>query len=475
MNSKIFIQLKYSMLLLCLLFVIQPKCAAQTTVNKMFSFGSYGRVGIGYSPAIQGNTSRQLNLLGQGSIGGRLEEQDYVELLAALHFKPANIHNDTTVINVQARGAFYNAGAQFIGNTSSKSINGLTISMPELYVEANHIMGSKWSAWVGAKFFRGNDIHIADHFYFDDHSSQGFGLTWNHSTFAMVFPSSVDTNASYPPYFYLNIVNGTPTLALRQRTVAIGEQEFILQNGGVIKLLGEYHRLADATATESSDSTLNYPPDGGWVLGIKYNNSFKTRKEGSFNQLALRYGHGIANGGDGGGSKTWLTYGAPDLSTQKFNTAYSWALTEHFLLNLSDRFSLNGYALYIHSKGAAESTNKAPDYFDRPVFNRKTDFATGFRSFIYITNWFHLLNEASFALRKDGDQPSAQMFKLAVVPTFVPTAKRDPWARPHIRLVFSAARYNQFAQDNLYSPYLQQTGTRTWGIYFGVKSEWWLY
>ena len=475
MDAKIFVQPKLSMLLLCLVFVMKYECAAQTTFNKMFSFGSYGRVGIGYSPSIQGNTSRQLNLLGQGSIGGRLEEQDYLELLGALHFKPTTIHKDTTIINVQARAAFYNAGAQFIGNTSSKSINGLTVSLPELYVEANNIMGSKWSVWVGAKFFRSNDIHIADHFYFDDHSSQGFGVKWNRSTFAMVFPSSVDTNASYPPYFYLNIVNGTPTLSLRQRTVAIGEQEFLLKNGGIIKLLGEYHRLADATPAERNDSALNYPADGGWVLGIKYNSTFKTKKEGSFNQLAVRYGHGIANGGDGGGSKTWLTYGAPDFATQKFGHAYSWALVEHFLLNLSNMFSLNGYALYTQSKGAAESMNKAPDYFGRPIFNRKTDFATGFRSFIYITNWFHLLNEASFALRKDGDQPAAEMFKFAIVPTFVPTAKRDPWARPHIRLVFSAARYNEFAQENLYSPYLQQTGSKKWGIYFGVKSEWWLF
>src|SRR6476661_3210390 len=74
---------------------------AQTTTNKMFSFGSYGRVGVGVSPGITGNIGRSLNLNGMGSIGGRMEEADYVELLSALHFKPENNNHDTTFINVQ--------------------------------------------------------------------------------------------------------------------------------------------------------------------------------------------------------------------------------------------------------------------------------------------------------------------------------------------------------------------------------------
>jgi maltoporin len=41
----------------------------------------------------------------------------------------------------------------------------VAFALPELYAEANHILGSQWSAWIGAKFFRSNDIHIADHFY----------------------------------------------------------------------------------------------------------------------------------------------------------------------------------------------------------------------------------------------------------------------------------------------------------------------
>jgi maltoporin len=260
-------------------FFANDTIKAQQITNKAFSFGSYGRVGVGYSPTITGNTSRQLNLLGMGSIGGRLEEQDYVELIAALHFKPVSKQEDTTEINVQTRMALFSAGSQFIGNITTASFRGLTISLPELYVEANHIRGSKWSTWIGAKFFRDNDIHIADHFYFDDHSSQGFGLKYDKTSFAVLFPAAVDTNASYPPYFYTNIVNGTASLALRQRTVLVLEHLIALgANKSTLKLLGEFHQLSDATAEEASQAGYNYPSDKGWVLGVKHSIDLKTKK-----------------------------------------------------------------------------------------------------------------------------------------------------------------------------------------------------
>src|SRR4051812_5221486 len=226
---------------------------AQTTTNKNFSFGSYGRVGAGFSPNITGNIGRSLNLNGMGSVGGRMEEADYVELLAALHFK-AEGHSDTTSINVQARMALYSGKGQFIGNVSSSSTyGGVTLALPELYAEALNIADSKWSAWIGAKFFRGYDVHIADYFYFDDHSTQGFGVSWNKTTFSVLFPGAVDTSSSVPPYFYLNIVDGTPHPGLRGRSMLVAEHIIPFDdNKQKIKLLAEYHHLADATIEDTA-------------------------------------------------------------------------------------------------------------------------------------------------------------------------------------------------------------------------------
>ncbi|HEX3078989.1 MAG TPA: hypothetical protein VHQ04_00940, partial [Puia sp.] len=68
---------------LALLTLLTNLSFAQTTTNKFFSFGSYGRVGVGISPNITGNVGRPFNLNGMGSIGGRMEEADYVELITA--------------------------------------------------------------------------------------------------------------------------------------------------------------------------------------------------------------------------------------------------------------------------------------------------------------------------------------------------------------------------------------------------------
>jgi maltoporin len=448
---------------------------SQPVTNKSFSFGSYGRVGAGLSPGLTGNIGRSLNLNGMGSVGGRMEEADYVELIGALHFK-AEGKTDTTLINVQTRMALYSGKGQLIGNVSSSSAyGGVTLALPELYAEALNIGGSKWSAWVGAKFFRGYDVHIADYFYFDDHSTQGFGVTYNKTTFAVLFPGAVDTSSSVPPYFYLNIVDGTPRAGLRGRTVLVGEHIIPFdQNRQKIKLLAEYHHLADANLTDTT-TQYNYPSEGGWVLGAEHTTDVNTSISGSFNQAAVRYGQGIANGGDGGNSKTWLTYGGPDLNTRKYGNAYSIALVDHILLNLTPKYSVNGYAIYTKSRGGSDSLSKTPDFFGREIFNRKEEYAIGVRNFWYVTKRFHLITELHYANRKDGGQPSASMTKLSIVPTLVPTGKADPWARPHLRLIYSVARYNDFASENLYSPYLSQIGHKKWGHYIGVRAEWWLF
>jgi maltoporin len=457
------------------LFFITFDSAAQITYNKLFSFGSYGRVGAGVSPAIKGNIGKSLNLNGMGSIGGRMEEADYMELLAAMHFKTENDKGDTTLINIQARIAMYASNGQLIGNVNSNSYGGVAVALPELYAEANHIMGSQWSAWIGAKYFRSGDVHIADHFYFDDHSTQGVGVTHKNTTLSILFPGNVDTNSSVPPNFYISIIDGTQRLGLRGRGMTVLEHIIPFDsNKQSIKLLAEYHSLADASATDTA-TAFNYPSASGWVLGVKHITTLKTALAGSFNQVALRYGHGIANGNDGGNSKTWLTYGAPNLQTNKFSKAYSISFVEHFLLNLTPKYSLNGYALYTKSHGAADSDNKALDYYGREIFNRKTEYAIGVRNFWYVKKWFHLVTELHYANRKDGNQAAAAMTKLSIVPTLVPTAKADPWARPHFRLIYSVAKYNQFAAENQYSPYLKEIGNKKWAHYFGIRVEWWLF
>ena len=127
------------------------------------------------------------------------------------------------------------------------------------------------------------------------------------------------------------------------------------------------------------------------------------------------------------------------------------------------------------SKGAADTDHRSKTYFGKEVYNRKFDFTIGARNEYYFSDYFHLLGELHYSQRKDGTDPTASVVKFSVAPIFVPTGQRDTWARPQLRFVTSIARYNDYAMESLYSPYLQFVGERRWGYYFGVKAEWWIW
>ena len=448
----------------------------QNVSNKNIAIGSYGRVGVDWSFEDGGSIGRRLNLNNMGSIGGRLEEQDYLEIAPALYFQPKK--GDSTQIYAQVRLSVFSTSITSFGNSTTNSLGGLTLALPEAYVEARRIGGKDFSMWIGARLYRGPDVHIADHFYFNDHSAQGFGIEYNKTRFSTHFISSTDTSSTVPPYFYLNIKTGTPSTGLRQRIAFVLERDIVIDEKNDLVLLGEFHSMADASdevETDTADFLLNFPADYGFVIGVKHRHQISGFLPESFNHLAVRFGSGIANGGDGGLSRTWLTYGAPDTLSRSFRGAYSLAVVDHFLINFNKRNTLNGYLILTSSKGAADSDDKSITYFGREVFNRKLDFTVGARHEYYFTDYFHLLSELHYSQRKDGTNPNASVVKFSLAPIFVPTGQRDTWARPHLRFVVSVARYNDYAMESLYSPFLQEVGAKRWGHYFGVKAEWWIW
>jgi len=469
-----------------LLLIIFPsitnsQIAYQAIDNKNFTLGSYGRIGVDWSFVNGGSIGRRLNLNNMGSIGGRMEEQDYLEIAPVLQFKPFK-DDDATKISMQLRFSMYNRSLSTFGNSSTSSLGGLTIAIPEMFVEAQNINGSGVNVWVGSRLYRGPDVHIADHFYFNDHSGQGFGVEFKQSRLSAIFVSSTDTTSTLPPYFYLNIATGTPSLALRQRLVINLEHDFQLSENQTLTFLGEFHRMGNntdtttiATPQNEDDIILNYPTDFGYVLGLRLTTNIGEENSGQYNKLAVRYGARLANGGDGGMSKTFYTYGAPDRENLNFKGAYSLSLVDEVFLNISESSFLNAYVIYTQSKGAADSENKALTYLGQEVYNRKKDFTIGCRNTHVFAPKFQLLSELHFSYRKDGIEDPYNMTKLSLAPTLVPTGKTSAWARPNMRFVISLAHYNQAAKNNLYSPYLVYTGPKDWGYYFGIKAEWWLW
>ncbi len=233
--------------------------------------------------------------------------------------------------------------------------------------------------------------------------------------------------------------------------------------------------MSKGGSDNDSTTLYNYPQDWGYVIGVRHSQNLNKFSNGSYNTLALRYGGRIANGGDGGLSRTWLTFGAPNLETNNFKNAYSISVVEEALLNISKWYTFNGYLIYTKSKGAASEIGLQPSYNNQMIYNQKDDFAVGTRNTFYINNYFHILGELHYSSRADGDEPTASVIKASVAPTLVPTGGRESWIRPHLRFVCSVALFNDQAMNTLYSPYLQYVGAERWGYYFGVKAEWWIW
>jgi maltoporin len=461
------------MAVLCLLScTLSAQINYQRISNKSFSLGSYGRAGVDWTTQRSGSIGRRLNLNNMGSIGGRMEEQDYIELVPAFHFKPAG-ENDPTKIHVQMRLAGFSKDLSRIAYTSTAS--NLSLVMPELFVEARNIGGSGWNVWAGARLYRGGDIHIADHYYFNDHSGQGFGVEHNNLRMGAIFIASTDTSTTYPPYFYINIATGTPSAELRQRVKAFFEYDFQLNKTNTLTALAEIHYMSTAHETDELPDVIDYPGDYGYVLGARFKSEINIQ-EGVTNQLAVRLGKGIANGGDGGLSNTHLTFGAPNIEDKNFRKAYSVSLVNDVFINHNERSNTSAYVIYTNSKGAADTNGEAPSYYGKTVpFNKKVDFTVGARNSYGFGRYFKLLSDLHYSQRKDGDNPWANVTKFSLAPTLCPTGEKGMWARPEIRFVASFAYYNSYASEALYSPYLQVVGDRRFGHYFGVKVEWWIW
>ncbi len=438
-------------------------------------FGSYGRMGVSWTTDNISTQGRRLNLNNMGSIGGRMEEQDYLELGMAFHMRPVALKADSTEINVQFRTSVFSRSVALFGNSNTESLGGLTIALPEAYAEARNVFTRGLNLWVGSRLYRGPDVHMADYFYFNDHSGQGAGIEYKRSRFHVNFVGSTDTTTTVPPYFFLNIKSGTQSLEIRNRLVYTLEQDIKLSPRSLLSLMGEFHRIGDpGRVIDSTNVLLSFPGDFGWVLGVRHQTDLLLSLEpGSFNQLGIRYGSRIANGGDGGSARTWETFGAVDTTTFKFGNAYSWHIVDHFLLNFSRRFSLNGYFIYNQSKGAARSSDVSKTYLGREVFNRKEDLSIGLKGVFYLSDIFHWQTELHLSQRKDGTQDWYRMAKLSLVPTLAIRGERSVWSRPHFRFIYSLAWFNKLARDHLYSPYLDLAGPKEWGHFFGIRAEWW--
>lgn len=440
-------------LTLCVIALSAVGSSAHASVlADRLEFSMYGRMGLAWTPTsgrfIQGKT---LNLTGS-SIGGRLEEGDYLEPTLKVHLLEVKKDaTDAPYVDFVLTPAMYSSTGLFAGIFSDRFSDSLSIQLFQGYMEAGNFFMPGFRVWGGARFYRGTDVHIADTYYFNNLSGQGGGVGFGPLDLAVI----AQTSGNGTQYNF--DVDGDGKFDIRrQRTVFIAQYVHKLQSGSSVQGLAEFH-LLPAAKTRVGGVEVGLNADYGWVLGVKGHIDLGN---GSFNDMSVRYGSRAANGSRAG-AQTWDTFGLP-TAAGTFTEAAGVEAVDHFLYNFGSAFSLNAYGIVHWNKGSTDSE-----------LDRSLNFAVGARGAYYLTDTLHLIGEASYQGLRPGNADMGTAVKLSIMPTFVPMGGRSLWARPHFRVFYTAAFYNQAAVDALYSPYLQTVGPAKVGHYIGSRVEWW--
>jgi maltoporin len=447
-----------ALLIAAALFAPAP-ARAQDVLSERVEFSMYGRVGLGWTPSGDFIHGRTLNLTGS-SIGGRLEEGDYLEPSVKVHLLKPGSTAEAPYADAIVTPAMWAKNGLYIGVTSNRFDETLEVELGEAYVTTGNVLVPGLKFWGGERFYRGTNVYLADYWYYNNLSAQGAGVQYKGLDIAVLLQTS-GTDRLYNLDPDGDGVDDGEMDVRRQRTVLVGQYTQALPGGHNAQLLTELHVLPRATAAdpEGGDDEQALPSDYGWVAGIKGHFDLG---HGSFNDLSVRYGSRIANGGRGG-SPTWVTFGDP-AEDGRFEGAFGIEVVEHLLVNVNPLLAVNGYGVLHHGKGASG--------MESDVF---TDYAVGAQTTLFLHDQFHLINEGSYQGYRLGDgYPFGNALKLSIAPTLVPGGKRDVWARPHLRVFYTVAFYDDEAVDKLYSPYLQTVGPKSVGHYLGTRVEWWM-
>ncbi|WP_375765247.1 carbohydrate porin [Archangium gephyra] len=435
---------------LAVLLVLAALPARADLLADRLRLSMYGRMGLAWTPQGDFIQGKRLNLTG-GPLGGRLEEGDYLEPTVALHLIPPPQDLDDPFVRLVMTPALLSGNGLIMSAFSSDFARTLRIELFQAYVEAGNFWLPDLKVWAGARFYRGTDVHISDFYYFNNLTGQGAGVQYRKLDVAVLLRTSEAT-----ALYNVDLDGDGKGETRRQRTLFVGQYVHEFNERFEAHLLAELH-LLPASSARLADGSPARPADFGWVLGIKGRLDLGAR---GFNELAVRYGRGIANGGAGGG-QTWSTFGEPNAQW-RYDGAVGVEVVEHLLIDLGPRYSFNAYGILHYGRGASFQPR-----------DETLDFAVGARGTWYLTKIFHLIQEASFQGLTVGEGPLSTAVKLTLMPALVPTGELSVFARPHFRLFYTLAFYDRDAVNGLVSPYLQTVGATRIGQYLGAQVEWW--
>ena len=425
-----------------------------------FEFGSYGR--IGFASDVRGGTGRAANVISHGT---RIDEDSYAEL----EMRREDTFADDIHTKVVATLALFPPFFHFTGQQAT------AIAVRNLYAQASY---GDWTAWIGSRMYRGDDIYLLDWWPLDNQNTVGGGfgvkLASDTTIAAHVGMQRLDNNYQYeqiPVVAPYGVGATSVTLLDRPRTIeTLKITQFFRNNarhhlldsdGAGLKaiLYGEAHELAAGVYQDPTTQLQQpYPADTGYLVGAEL--AYWTGQRDTFVQLFARHAGGLA---------AYDPLATPATFANDKTTAGS----TDTLVALGGNWEsgmigvlVGGYVRFFRD-GDPSATSM--EKYDEGTFVVRPQ--------LYFGEHWGLALEGSYQERRygvidpnTGTQLDAAEWRGGVIPYFSPSG-RGSYKRPQLRAIYAVTGRNQGARD-LY-PAQDIFSQRSVEHFLGLQAEWW--
>ncbi|MCW1936443.1 carbohydrate porin [Pseudomonas sp. MDMC_285] len=346
-------------------------------------FTGYMRSGAGGSE--NGGTQSCFQLPGAQSkyrLGNECEQ--YIELDLRQDLLTLD---DGSVLSIEGMAQLYNQ----YGHTPKFTGDYGFARMNQMYAEWSKVPAlNGGSLWAGRRFYKRNDIHISD-FYYWNQSATGAGIE-DFEYGGLKYSYAFSRKDSYFQEPYIN-----------RHDFNVGG--FQVNPGGELEFGVSYIDKPDSTGANS-----------GWAITAQHKQSDFF---GGVNTFALQYGRGPGTG---------LGY-TGDVTLDRDNK--SWRLVEFFDWQATPR--LGGQVQFVYQKDT------------RPDGDDQDWLSVGGRTSYAFTEQFKLVGELGHD-QVDATDGTRKLTKFTIAPTWSP-AGPGFWARPEFRLYYTYASWNRAAQQ----------------------------
>ena len=302
----------------------------------------------------------------------------------------------------------------------------------EAFVQAGNIISSQPSLkfWAGQRYYRRQHIEIDD-FYPLDMSGYGAGIE--------------DLNLGFGQMSISYLAGARQDIVTDAGNYSKNNFDVRLYNvNGPLGKLSFWYNFAAAKGGTLQDGTV-VPTTTGHAFGFKH---FRGEMLGGYNTFSIQYGRGPAS--------NFST--SIDTPTPFLKDSSTFLLTENFLIQPNNRFSIMPIFIYQRHKSGREQdgTDEWVSFGARPVLNLSDHFSLAF--------------EPGFDHTDSGlGLYSGWLRKFTIAPQIA--AGRDFFSRPVLRAFVTYANWSDGFRGLVgANPYRNKTS----GITYGVQTEiWW--